>query len=767
MNTTTMRSRLGKSIAMLVLVCLAGCSAERLAREGREMLREGRVEDGLEKLRQAARADPRDYSHRTGLANISESTIFEMLKTADTDLAAGYDNLAETEYRRVLSVIPNNLRALAGIDASARVRRQREDVQRALAADKDNRVELALDLLNKVLAENPQHREAREARRDIQARRFKEILSTPQLKSRYTKPISLQLRDAGLRQAFDALASGSGLNIIFDKEVRPDIRISIAVKNVLIEQAIAMLLEPNQLAGKVLNDNTLLVYPATAAKIREYQDLVIRSFYLENADVKQTQNMVKTMLKTKDTFIDEKLNLLVIRDTPEVIRLAEGLISVQDHAEPEVMLEIEVLEILRSRLTQLGIQYPDQWQLNSRGITGAPLPGTLNLKAEVGNSNLLSNPRIRVRNREKAKILIGNRIPVISSVVTPNVSAPVITDNIQYLDVGLKLEIEPNIHMDGSVMIKVSLEVSTLGDSVTTKNGTIAFRVGTRNASTVLQLRDGETQTLMGLIQDDDIEKAQRIPGLGDMPILGKLFSNTRNDGQKTEIVLGITPRIVRNVPRPTLEQAAIWSGTEGAFRVARPILNQPEEPAKPMATQAVLSSRQAGLPAQQVLAQPVSAPGPVPQGAAAAPAPLDALELMWKGPGQVKAGEEFTVNLNASSKVALNGASLQLLFDNSALTVVSVTEGSMMRSDNAQTSFTQRIDASLGRVYATIRRAAPQGATGDGPLIAVTFKATGKSGPTQVHVATAVPTIAGGATLPVKGSAPLQLVIGGPAGKP
>ena len=143
-------------------------------------------------------------------------------------------------------------------------------------------------------------------------------------------------------------------------------------------------------------------------------------------------------------------------------------------------------------------------------------------------------------------------------------TSPVITDTIQYLDVGLKLEIEPNIHMDGGVTMKVNLEVSTLGDSVTSRNGTVAFRVGTRNAATVLQLKDGETQTLMGLIQNDDIEKASRLPGLGDIPVLGRLFSNTNTDAQKTEIVLSITPRIVRNLARPDTVPARFASGTEG-----------------------------------------------------------------------------------------------------------------------------------------------------------------------------------------------------------
>jgi general secretion pathway protein D len=736
--------RLLKLFSLAILfACLASCGAERLAREGRALIEEGRVEEGLQKLRQAAKEDPRDLSHRTALAQNRERAIFEMLSAADQDLAGGRDAEAEGGYQRALALSPNNPRALAGLEAVIRLKRNRADVQRAINADAKGQVETALDLLQRVLAENPDLREAREARREIQTRRFRQLIASPQIRSRYTKPISLEFREAALRQVFDALSKGSGLNFIFDKDVRPDIRISISVKDVLIENAIDLLLDPNQLTSKVLNENTLLIYPATAAKIREYQDMVIRSFYLENADVKQTQNMVKTMLKVKDTFIDEKLNLLVIRDTPDVIKLAEHLISVQDQAEPEVVLEIEVMEILRSRLSQLGITFPNQWQLNSRGITGTPLPGTLDLRSERGESNLLSNPRIRVRNREKARVLIGNRIPVISSVVTPNVASPVITDNIQYLDVGLKLEAEPSIHMDGGVMIKMSLEVSTLGDQVVSKNGTVAFRVGTRTAATVLQLKDGETQTLMGLIQDDEIERASRIPGLGDVPVLGRLFSNNRNDAQKTEIVLSITPRIVRNIVRPPLEAAALWSGTEAGFRSSRPMLQPVEAPVKPAA---------------------VNNPAPATSQVAptATPATQDTFEIAWKGPSQVAPGEEFTVLVEGTTVAPLSAAELQLLFDPSMLAVVRVSEGDWLRSQGAQTVFEDRSILPAGRIITTTRRAGATGASGAGALLSITLRAVGRQGPTQLFVTSAVPSRAGGGALPVRGSGPLQIRIAG-----
>ena len=731
------------AVAILAAITLlAGCAADRLSREGRTLIKQGKYEEGLDKLRDAGKADPRDYSYRTGTIERTDRVVFDLVTEGNAALSTGNVEGAEAAFRRILSIVPNNLQAVSGLQAVQRAQRHQRMVTEALEADREGKVERALDLLLAVLSEEPSHRGARDARQELEARRFRQMLSEPRLKSRYTLPISLQFRDAGLKQVFDALSKSSGINFIFDKEVRPDTRITILVRDVLLENAIDLILEPNQLAGKVLNDNTLLIFPNNPAKVKEYQSMVIRSFYLEHADAKEVQNLVKTMLKTRDTYIDEKLNLLVIRDTPDVVRLAEQLVTVQDHAEPEVVLEVEVLEILRSRLTELGLVFPNQWQIGMNGALPGPGSIPLNLRSEAGVSNLLSNPRIRVRSREKARILIGNRIPVISSVVTPNANNPVVTDNIQYLDVGLKLEVEPLVRLSGSVSIKLNLEVSTLGDTVTTRNGSVAFRVGTRTANTVLQIRDGETQTLMGLIQDDEVERAQRLPGLGDIPVIGRLFSNTRNDGQKTEIVLTITPRIVRSVPRPTLDMAALWSGTDTNFRAQRPAINLPEAPAKPEAK-----------PAAGAAAAPATAPA----------AASGAVQLSWRSPQVVRSRDEFVMGVEASTGTAMAGSSLQLRFDPALLQVVEVTEGDLLKRAQGQTKFSQQVDAAAGRIVVNIEREGGTGATGSGSLVNVRFRALG-TGETEARVdLTAIsPSMPGGKPLNVTASGPLTVRISG-----
>ena len=148
-----------------------------------------------------------------------------------------------------------------------------------------------------------------------------------------------------------------------DKDVKADLKTSVVVKDVSVEDTIDIILLQNQLEKKILNENSVFVYPNTPAKLKEYKELKIRSFHLVNADAKHMLTMVKTLLKTKDLFVHEKTNSLVMRDTPEAIRLAEKIIADQDGSDPEVMLEVEVIEVSHSRLTELGINYPSSANL--------------------------------------------------------------------------------------------------------------------------------------------------------------------------------------------------------------------------------------------------------------------------------------------------------------------------------------------------------------------------------------------------------------------
>jgi general secretion pathway protein D len=359
---------------------------------------------------------------------------------------------------------------------------------------------------------------------------------------------------------------------------------TIFVRDVRIEDAVALLLEQNQLRQKIVNDNTLLIYPDSPQKTKDYQELVMRTFYLTSIDANTALNMVKTMLKTRDVFVDERLNTLTMRDTPDAVRMAEKLLQSQDQSNPEVVLEVEVMEVATSRILDLGLQWPntfgvltddgnpvsvlDQLRgINSSRISISPAPQA-KINAQDKDINTLASPVIRVSNREQARIHIGQRVPIISATSVPSTQGPVITESVTYLDVGLKLEVQPTVHLNNEVAIKIALEVSNATPLEATRQGTIPVQVDTRNAQTSLRLHDGETQVLAGLVRNDHNAAGNKIPGLGDIPGLGRLFGSNKDDMSKSELVLAITPRIVRNLPYQSPSDMEFGTGTESSMQV-------------------------------------------------------------------------------------------------------------------------------------------------------------------------------------------------------
>ncbi len=582
-----------------------------------------------------------------------------------------------------------------------------------------------------MLSENPTNAEAAALKRQLEESQTKEQMVELTLRTAQKKPISLEFRDANLKIVFEALARSTGVNFILDKDVRPDLRTTVFLRHASLEDAIELILETNRLQKKVLNRNTILIYPNTPEKLKDYQELVVKGFYLANADVKQTQAMIKGMLKTKDTFIDEKLNLLVMRDTPEAIRLAEKLVAMHDLYEPEVMLEVEVLEVKRTRLLELGIQWPNQLTLTPlavgggasgklsdlRGLNadrlGAVLPGTtVNLRREIGDANILANPRIRARNREKAKIMIGDKVPVSTSTTT---STGVISESVQYLDVGIKLDVEPNIYLQDEVAIKMGLEVSSIVNQVRTPGGSLAYQIGSRSVSTVLRLKDGETQVLAGLISDEDRTGANRVPGLGDIPLLGRLFSSQKDDRQKTEIVLSITPHLIRNINRPDAALSEFWSGTETSLRT------QPLTLSVARTTSDANTNTNTSANTNAAVNDKADEGGSGEGGANAEPSMI---ALSWQGPSQVKVGEQFKLALRMKTDGGVRSLPFQLGFDPAAFQVVGVTEGAFFKQNEAKTSLSSNIDASAGKVFASVVRSGVDGARGEDSVAILTLRA-------------------------------------------
>lgn len=535
----------------------------------------------LATLEQAVANDPRNAGLRARYLRHKERLATESLAAAERARAYGEFDRADRLYRDVLAIDASNARAHAGLDTLGNERRRVGRLDGAEAAFVRGDIAGAERLSRSVLAEAPAHPRARRLLRELEERR----LLTPAVESLagpLAKKVNLQFRDAPLRVVFEALSRAAGLNFVFDSDVGADALVSLAVRDTSVDEVIKLMTATQQIDRKLLNSNTVLIYPATPAKQREYQELVSRAFYLAHADVKQALALVKQVVKTRDIFIDEKLNLIVLKDTPEAVRLAERLIAALDVAEPEVMLELEVLEISRNKLRNIGLEFPDQigYGLLSGESGGTLAAGFVNLdragdmvpfvtnpavvlrlRAEDGDTSLLANPRIRVKSRSEAKVHIGDKLPVFTTTSTANVG---VAASVSYLDVGLKLDVEPSVTLDDEVSIKLALEVSNIVREIPGPEGSLAYQIGTRSAATTLRLKHGETQVLAGLINDEDRASGLRLPGLGDLPVLGRLFSAQRDSTTKTEIVLLITPRIIRNVVAPAYSRDDLAAGTEG-----------------------------------------------------------------------------------------------------------------------------------------------------------------------------------------------------------
>jgi general secretion pathway protein D len=551
-------------------------------------LSEGRLEEGVGQLKEATAAAPDNLEFRRSYYTQRDNAVAVLLRQAEAAMDAEEFDLAEEACTQALRLNPDHKRAQAGAERVTLARRHGDLLAQSQRLVSQGDISGALAKIHQVLSENPAHRRAkamvRSQLRQQADQSGKDMGLYPKLKAAYRTPVSLSFSNATLQQVFESLKLASGLNYMFDRDVKTDARVMLSVTNKAVEDVLRLLLATNQLERRVLDDDTLLIYPNTPAKASEYREMVVRSFYLSNADVNKTATLVRTIAKAKDVFIDEKINLLVVRDSAEVVRLAEKLIAAQDLREPEVMLELEVMEVSVSKLLEMGVQWPSSVSASITGKAGVlgqlsldelrntnsgmaslrfndPL-FSAKLRSQTGSAQLLANPRVRVRNKQSAKILIGERVPVITSVATANVGN---SEQVNYLDVGLKLDIEPTISIDDEVSMKLALEVSNILETITRASGTQAYRLGTRNTSTILSVRDGQTQVLAGLIQRDERKANTGLPGLNEVPLINKLFGAGQDSDVRTEIVLLITPHIVRGLDVPGVGMQEFLAGTENS----------------------------------------------------------------------------------------------------------------------------------------------------------------------------------------------------------
>ncbi len=428
----------------------------------------------------------------------------------------------------------------------------------------------------------------------------------PQLNPASDEPISLTFsRDTPIKDIYRALGNAFGINVLFDQAVKDD-RISIELRDVTAQQALERVMQAGNHFYKVLDEKTIIVIPDNPQARRDYEDLVIRTFYLSNGDAEQVTNVVRTMIEARNVFPLKALNAITIRDTADKVRIAEKIIQANDKAKAEVVVQVELVELNLNRIRDLGFAISGfrgadgvSESANATPVVGGNVfnSGTLAQIQEVvgslnslrnnlnftipqatysllktyGNSELLANPELRISEGEKATLHIGQRIPVPVTTISgynpgtpqpgqnPNLTVPY--TSFQYQDVGIKVGMEPRVHHNREVTLKLTVEVSDQGTAVEFA-GQRQPTFLTRTIESTIRLKDGETNFLAGLIQTNKTKSATKTPILGDIPLIGRLFTNEHRDERRTDLVLTMTPHIVR-IPDITEEDVApMWVGT-------------------------------------------------------------------------------------------------------------------------------------------------------------------------------------------------------------
>jgi general secretion pathway protein D len=419
----------------------------------------------------------------------------------------------------------------------------------------------------------------------------------PQLNPASDQPISLNFpHETPIKEIYKALGNAFGINVLFDVAIKDTDRLAIELKDVTAQDALERVMQAANHFYKVLDEHTIIVVPDNPQARRDYEDLVIRTFYLSNGDAEQVTNVVRTMIEARNVFPLKALNAITIRDTADKVRIAEKIIEANDKAKSEVVVDVELIQLDINKVRKLGIAASVEGTLgpattDSAGkvtpITNVTLE-TLPLFTHSGNYTftmpsaayaavktmdnieLLANPELRISEGEKATLHIGQRIPVPVTTFTTGVQGgnnigTLPATSFQYQDVGIKVAIEPRVHHNREVTLKLTVEVSNQGAAAegTGTGGTPAQPTFiTRTIESTIRLKDGETNFLAGLIQQNDATNDTKTPFLGDLPIIGRLFTKTNKQMTRTDLVLTMTPHIIRTPDITEDDLAPMWVGT-------------------------------------------------------------------------------------------------------------------------------------------------------------------------------------------------------------
>ncbi len=790
-----MMTRLAKLVALALLAAtLAGCAAAMAYRRGYDAAQRRDWDAAVGYYRQAVQDDPDKPEYRIALERAMIQAALAHASAAKEFEAKGELDAALREYRRASEYEPANRQLSAKV------------------------AELDGIIRDRIEAARPRPRIA-----DMRER-ARQMSPEPMLNPASREPINFNFPSASVRDILNFIGSSAGINVTFTADYREPPGYSVQLDGVTLEQALQQILSANSLFYKVLNERTILVIPDNVQNRAKYEEQVIRTFYLSHADAQEMVQLLNVIGRVQGSPIvpafvaNKNQNSITVRATAPLVAIMERIIASNDRPRAEVVVDVQILEVNRTRAKQFGLDLgsysitgifsPERepegdadgnittrpFNLNtiSAGISAADfymaVPAAVVRFLETDSqTKLVAKPQLRGREGEEIKLNLGDRFPVPSttfgslggagSVATQPISS------FNYEPVGIIVNMTPRVTFEGDVVLKLEIESSTLGQDVNIAGQNLPS-FGSRKVETTLRLRDGESTLLAGLLREDERRALRGFPGLMRLPIFRQLFTDNDLSAGQTDIVILLTPRIVRTHELTQEDVNPVYIGSQQNLGltgapplIAAPPPDDPAAPAPPAPPQGGVSGQGTPLPPSGTLPQPgimpetpaplapappaATPPGdpqapplpaePAPAPPTAEPAAGNAVRLLVTPPGPEMSvgGGPYTVPISVSNVPRVSTLSVTLTFNPALLRVRAVQEGSFMRQGGVNASFTQQVDPVAGRVDITVVRGQDVvGASGTGLVAALVVEAVAAGSTSLTAAGTA--TDPGGAAVPV-----------------
>ncbi len=583
----------------------------------------------------------------------------------------------------------------------------------------------------------------------------------PQLKPLSRGPINLKMSNDA-KVVFDTIGKLAGLTVIYDPDF-PARRISVELNDVTLEQALDIVCIESKAFSTPISENIILVIPDQAQKRRDYEEQFMRTFYLSNTaqaqDLTEIVTGLRQLLDLKRIQQLNAQNAIVIRATPDQLALAEKFIKDIDKAKSEVIIQVEVLEARTDRMRDLGILPGQSASIainpnsttnnnnnngsnnsNNGSNNGAPGTVTLNQLTHLNQNDLaltlpsatanfllsdsttrvIQNPQVRSLEGQPAKLNIGDRVPVATGSFQAGVGVgstsgagfvnPLVNTQFQYIDVGVNVEVTPRVHPNRDVSLKLQIEVSSVSNFQTI-GGIQQPVISQRKIAHEIRLKEGESSMLAGLITKTDMKQLNGWPGLAHVPILKHLFSDDNRSSDDDEILMILTPHIVRMPEWTKSNLKASYAGSETNIQIKRASQMRAPQQQPPSASQPT----NVQVPAPQTNAQ---APSNSDQSGKPAQVRFEPRNL------SLKTGQTMTVGVVVENVSDLFSIPFLVQYNPAVISVEEVRHGRFLQAGDQEIAIVQKVDNEHGQaIISATRQPNTAGASGTGTIMGIVIK--------------------------------------------